>query len=81
MANSLSCADYLNTLSEPQLCCWVKLNLSYDQIANVWLAENGSPMSKDMQDRHLSHRITSLCDDYNLSSLNTLGSRDLCLSY
>ena len=62
MTNPMSCVDYLATLSEPQLRCWVRLYLSYDQVASVWLAINRSPMDKDMKDRHLSHFIIRLCD-------------------
>ncbi len=69
MTNAMSCADYLATLSIPQLCCWVRLNLSYNQVARVWLAINRSPMDKDMKDRHLGRCVICLCD-YPSSNLH-----------
>ena len=69
MTNAMSCADYLNTLSKPELCCWVRLNLSYDQIAKVWLAVNRSPMDKDMEGWYLGRCIIRLCIDYTGSNL------------
>ena len=46
MTNNLSCADYLSTLSEPELRCWIRLNLSYEQVAQAWFTLNRSSMDK-----------------------------------
>ena len=62
MTNAMSCADYLATLSIPQLCCWVRLNFSYDQVARVWLAINRSPMDKHMKGWYLGRCVIRLCD-------------------
>ena len=65
----MSCADYLATLSKPQLRCWVRLNLSYDQVARVWLAIKYSPMDKDMKGWYLGRCIIRLCEHYDPNTL------------
>ena len=55
-----SLADQLATLSEPQLLQWFKINLSSEQVSEVWQALLNTSMEEAMPNRHLSHAITYL---------------------
>lgn len=81
MTSTLSCADYLATLSEPQLRCWVRLNLSYDQIANVWSSIRKNLMKEDLQSGHLSNFLTRLCAHYDQNELRQVLAKEVKQNY